>query len=64
VPTKFVMQGAAEFAITVDRDLKVEQGKPAPAAPNQPAPVAPAGQPAAQPAGARGTGTSTEPVNQ
>jgi hypothetical protein len=64
VPTKFVMQGAAEFTITVDRDLKVEQGKPAPAAPNQPAPAAPAGQPPVQPAGARGTGASTEPVNQ
>jgi hypothetical protein len=58
VPTNFVMQGAADFTITVDRDLKVETVKPA-AAPNQAAPAAPAGQPSAQPAGARGA--SIEP---
>ena len=54
---------AADFAITVDRDLKVETGKPA-TAPNQPAAPAPVGQPVAQPPEARSTGASTEPVNQ
>ena len=64
VPTKFVMQGAADFAITVDRDLKVETGKPGPAAPNAPAPNGPAGAPAAQPAGARGTGGGTDAIDR
>jgi hypothetical protein len=63
MPTRYVMQGAADFAITVDRDLKVETGKAPAAAPNAPAPNVPAGAPAAQPAGARGTGAATEPIN-
>lgn len=36
VPTQHVMRGAAEFTITVDRDVKVETGKPAAAAPSAP----------------------------
>jgi hypothetical protein len=64
VPTKYVMQGAADFTINVDRDVKVETGKPAPAAPNAPATAPPAAAPPAQPAGARGTGATTDPVNQ
>ena len=60
VPTKYVMQGAADFAITVDRDLKVETGKAGPATPNASAPGVPGGVPTPQPAPARGTGTSAE----
>ena len=59
IPTNHVMQGAAEFTITVDRDLKVETGKAGPAAPDAPAAAATGPSPAApppagQPAGARG----------
>jgi hypothetical protein len=63
VPTKYVMQGAADFAITVDRDLKVETGKAGPGAPNAPPPAAPPANAPAQPAGARGTGAGADPVD-
>ena len=64
VPTKYVMQGAAEFAITVDRDLKVETGKAGPAASNAPAQNAPAGAPTPPAAGARGTSASQDGAEQ
>jgi hypothetical protein len=57
VPTKYVMQGAADFAITIDRDLKVETGKPGRTAANAPAPAAPA----SAPSGARGAGLGSQP---
>jgi hypothetical protein len=63
VPTKYVMQGAADFAITVDRDLRVETGKAGPGAPNAPAPGTPAPNVPAQPAGARGTGAGADSVD-
>jgi len=37
VPSQHVFSGAADFAITVDRDLKVETGRPGPAAIQSPA---------------------------
>lgn len=62
VPTQFVMQGAADFAITVDRDLKVETGKSVPAAPNATAPGAPAVPPGVQATGPRGADSSVDAV--
>src|SRR5204863_355284 len=54
VPSKHVFTGAADFAITVDRDLKVETGRPgapaiqptlpgAPSAAPSPSPIVPGG---------------------
>lgn len=63
VPTQLVMHGAADFTITVDRDLKVDTGKTGPAAPNAPATGAPGGTPSAQPSGARGKGAGAEAVD-
>ena len=60
VPTKYVMQGAAEFAITVDRDLKVDTVKPAPPA-QAPAAASPA-RPPPQPAAPRGAGSAADPA--
>lgn len=62
VPTKFVMQGAADFAITVDRDLKVETGKTGIAAPNATTPGAPAVPSVVRPAGPRGADSSADGV--
>jgi hypothetical protein len=42
IPSRHVFSGAADFAIVVDRDLKVETGRPGPAAAAPAAPTAPA----------------------
>jgi hypothetical protein len=61
VPSRHVFSGAADFAITVDRDLKVETGRTGPAA-VQPSPAGtPAAAPSASPAPVAPVGGAPRP---